>query len=104
MNEINGQRRDTLIERLTERCDRRPAGCSGTSGGGAVIYPPPPPISTPLSSNGGGGGQHTDAPPTGRADAVFTDIISLAGDVDNGAGEAGAAGDVFSHTESHRCT
>jgi len=68
----------------------------GTSSGGAIIYPPPP-ISTLLSSSGGGGGggrQHkTDTPLTGRCS------ILPSGDVDNGAGEAGEAGDEFSHTE-----
>ena len=57
----------------------------GTSGGGAVIYPPASPISTPLSSNGNGGGQHRQTRHQ-RANVVFTDT----GDVDNGAGEAGA--------------
>jgi len=61
----------------------------GTSGSGAVIYPPPP-ISTPLSSNGGGRGQHRHG-----TDGPMYLQTSPAGDVDNGAGEAG---DVFSHT------
>jgi len=89
VNEISGQWRDTLIECLTERRDRRP------SGGGAVIYRPPP-ISTPLSSNGnGGGGEQQRQTRHRRADVGQT---SPAGDVVNGAGEAGATGDVFSHT------
>ena len=82
-------------------------GTVGTSGGGAagvpaVIYPPPP-ISMPPSSNvnGGGGGQHRQTRHR-WADVLQT---SRAGDVDNGAGEADAAGesgDVFSHTVLHR--
>jgi len=43
-----------------------------------------------MSSNGNSGGQHRQTHHR-RADIK-------AGDVDNGAGEAGAAGDVFSHT------
>ena len=96
MNEISGQRRDTLIERLTERLDVT-GDLSGTSGGGTVIYIgayPPPPISTPLSSNGNGGGGGQDRQTRHRrADVVFTDITG-AGE----AGETGAAGEVFSHT------
>jgi len=68
---------------------------SETSGGGAVIYPPPPPLISTLLSSNGAAGDNTDRHPT--EGPIWYLQTSPAGDVDNGAGEAG---DVFSHTGS----
>jgi len=85
VNAIGGQRRDTLTERLTERRDRRPAGNERQWGS-----------HIPAAAD-----QQRQRRRTTQTDMPLTGQFlqtSPVDDVDNGAGEVGAAGDVFSHT------